>query len=130
MRSVGTRSQICILGLRSYLITWICPRRSKRLDKPWNWGSHKEKGGRVQSEKVILLGWDECWLSEYLSNLTDFLRTSSDKDELQECTKRIRMQKYLREKLLPPHSMHCSNFSDCIYVEKTPKQCSLNHYRS
>ena len=21
------------------------------------------------------------------------------------------MQKYLREKLLPPHSMHCSNFS-------------------
>ena len=30
------------------------------------------------------------------------------------------MQKYLREKLLPPHSMHCSNFSDRIYMEKTP----------
>ena len=30
------------------------------------------------------------------------------------------MQKYLREKLLPPHSMHCSNFSGRIYVEKTP----------
>ena len=30
------------------------------------------------------------------------------------------MQKYLREKLLPPYSMHCSNFSDRIYVEKTP----------
>ena len=54
--TVGTRSQICILGLRSYLITWICPRRRKRSDKPWNGGSHKEKGGRVQSEKVILLG--------------------------------------------------------------------------
>ena len=26
--------------------------------------------------------------------------------------------------------MHCSNFSGCIYVEKTPEQCSLNHHRS
>ena len=24
--------------------------------------------------------------------------------------------------------MHCSNFFGRIYVEKTPKQCSLNHY--
>ena len=44
--------------------------------------------------------------------------------------KGIRMQKYLREKLLPPHSMHCSNFSGRIYVEKTPEQCSFNHYNS
>ena len=35
------------------------------------------------------------------------------------------MQKYLREKLLPLHSMHCSNFSGSIYVEKTPEQCSF-----
>ena len=54
----------------------------------------------------------------------------SGKDELQECTKGIRMQKYLREKLLPPHSMHCNNFSSYIYVEKTPEQCNLNHYSS
>ena len=26
--------------------------------------------------------------------------------------------------------MHCSNFSGRIYVEKTPKQCSLNHHCS
>ena len=26
--------------------------------------------------------------------------------------------------------MHCSNFSNCIYVEKTSEQCSLNHHRS
>ena len=26
--------------------------------------------------------------------------------------------------------MHCSNFSDRIYVEKTPEQFSLNHHRS
>ena len=24
--------------------------------------------------------------------------------------------------------MHYSNFSNCIYVEKTPEQCSLNHH--
>ena len=40
------------------------------------------------------------------------------------------MQKYLREKLLPPHSMPCSNFSGHIYVEKTLEQCSFNHYNS
>ena len=40
------------------------------------------------------------------------------------------MQKYLREKLLPLHSMHCNNFSSRIYVEKTPKQCSLNYFSS
>ena len=26
--------------------------------------------------------------------------------------------------------MHCTNFSGRIYVEKTPEQCSLNHYSS
>ena len=26
--------------------------------------------------------------------------------------------------------MHCSNFSNRIYVEKTPEQCSLNRHRS
>ena len=40
------------------------------------------------------------------------------------------MHKCLREKLLPLHSMHCSNFSDRIDVKKTPEQCSLNHYSS
>ena len=53
---MGTKAQICILGLRSYLIMWIRPRRSKRDDGPWNGGSHIEEGGKVQSEKVILLG--------------------------------------------------------------------------
>ena len=50
------RAQICILGLKPYLIMWIRPRRSKRLNRPQNGGSHTEKGGRVQSEEVILLG--------------------------------------------------------------------------
>ena len=127
---VGTRAPICILGLKPYLIMWIRSRRSKRLDRPQNGGSHTEKGGRVQSKEVILLGWGECRLSKYLGNLGDLPRISSDKDELQTHTERIRMQKYIREKLLPPHSMYCSNFFCCIYVEKTPEQCSLNHYCS
>ena len=53
---MGTRAQICVLSLRSYLLTWVRPRRSKQIDGPLNGGSHIEKGGRVQSEKVILLG--------------------------------------------------------------------------
>ena len=52
---MGTRAQICMLGLRSYLIVWIRQRRSKRVNGPWNGGSHIEEGGKVQSEKVILL---------------------------------------------------------------------------
>ena len=125
---VGMKAQICILGLKPYLIMWICSRRSKRLDRPQNGGSHTEKGRRVSSEEVILLGWGERQSSKYLGNLGDLLGISNDKDELQARTKRISIQ--LREKLLPPHSMHCSNFFGRIYVEKTPKQCSLNHYHS
>ena len=127
---VGMRAQICILGLKPYLIMWIHSRRSKRLNRSQNGGSRTEKGGRVQSEEVILLGSGECRSSKYLGNLGDLPGISSDKDELQARMERIRMQKYLREKLLLLHSMHCSNFSDRIYMEKTPEQCSLNHYRS
>ena len=127
---MGTRAQISILGLKPYLIVWICPRRSKRLNRPQNGGSHTEKGKRVQSEEVILLGQGECRSSKYLGNLGDLPRISSDKDELQARTERIRMQKYLRKMLLPLHSMHCNNFPSRIYVEKTPEQCSLNHYCS
>ena len=127
---VGMRAQICILGLKPYLIMWIHPRRSKQLDRSQNGGSRTEKGGRVQSEEVILLGQGECRSSKNLGNLGDLPRISSDKDELQARTEMIRMQKYLRKKLLLLNSMHCSNFSGHIYVEKTPEQCSLNHYRS
>ena len=47
-----------------------------------------------------------------------------------EYTKEIRMQKYLKKKMLPPHSIPCNNFSGRIYVKKTPKQCCFNHYSS
>ena len=40
---VGTRAQIYILGLKPYLVTWIRPRRNKRLDRLQNRVSHTEK---------------------------------------------------------------------------------------
>ena len=126
---VGMSAQICILGPKPYLIMWICLRRNKQLDRPQNGGSHTKNGGRVQSKEVILLGQGECRSSKYLGNLGDLPGISIDKDELQARTERIRMQKYLREKLVPLHSMHCNNFSGRIYVEKTSEQYSLNHYR-
>ena len=40
---MGTRAQICIFGLKPYLIMWIRLRRSKRLDRSQNGGSHMKK---------------------------------------------------------------------------------------
>ena len=61
------------------------------------------KGGGIQFEEFILLGQDEYRSSKYLGDLGNLPEISNDKDELQALTKRIRMQKYLREKLLPSH---------------------------
>ena len=57
----------------------------------------------MKFEEVTLLGPDEYQLSKYLGDLGDLPRASNDEDRLQACTERIRIQKYLREKLLPPH---------------------------
>ena len=67
------------------------------------WRITYENGGGIQSEEVIILEQDEYRTSKYLDNLSDLPGISNDKDELQACTKRIRIQKYLREKLIPPH---------------------------
>ena len=40
---MGTMAQIDILGLKPYLIIWICPRRSKRSNRPQNGRSHTRK---------------------------------------------------------------------------------------
>ena len=52
---------------------------------------------------VTLLGSDEYQSSEYLGAFGDLPGVSNDEDRLQARTERIRTQKYLREKLLPPH---------------------------
>ena len=46
---------------------------------------------------------DEYQSSKYLGDLGDLLGVSNDKDKLQASANRVRMQKYLKEKLLPSH---------------------------
>ena len=49
---VGARTQICILGLRPYLMMWIHPRRSKRLDRLQNRGSRTERVEEYSSRRL------------------------------------------------------------------------------
>ena len=55
------------------------------------------------SERVILLGPDECQLGELLLDLGNLSGNSSNEDRLQVRKEGIRTRKYLGEKLLPPH---------------------------
>ena len=57
----------------------------------------------MKSEEVTLLRPDEYQLSKHPGNLGNLPGGSNDEDRLQTCIERIRIQKYLREKLLPPH---------------------------
>ena len=57
----------------------------------------------MKSEEVTLLGPDEYQSSKHPGDLGDLPRVFNDEDRLQAHTERIRIQKYLREKLLPPH---------------------------
>ena len=57
----------------------------------------------MKSEEGNLLGPDEYQSSKHPSDLGNLPGGSNDEDRLQACTERIRIQKYLREKLLPPH---------------------------
>ena len=61
------------------------------------------KSGRLGSEEVTLLGPDEYQSSRHPGDLGNLPRDSNNRDRLQARTKKIRIQKYLREKLPPPH---------------------------
>ena len=61
------------------------------------------KSGRPRSEKVILLGPDEYQSSRHSGDLGNLPRDSNNEDRLQARMKTIRIQKYLKEKLPPPH---------------------------
>ena len=63
--------------------------------------SRKSRGLRF--EEVTLLGPDEYQSSKHLGDLGDLPRDSNKEDRLQARTERIRIQKYLREKLPSPH---------------------------
>ena len=57
----------------------------------------------MRSEEVTLLGPDEYQSSKHPGDLGDLPRDSNNEDRLQARTERIRIQKYLGEKLPPPH---------------------------
>ena len=57
----------------------------------------------MKPEEVTLLGPDEYQSSKHPGDLGNLLGGSNDEDRLQARTERIRIQKYLREKLLPSH---------------------------
>ena len=61
------------------------------------------KSGRSRFEKVILLGPNEYQSSRHSSDLGNLPEDSNNEDRLQARTEMIRIQKYLREKLPPPH---------------------------
>ena len=61
------------------------------------------KSGRPRSEKVTLLGTNEYQSSRHPANLGNLPRDSNNEDRLQARMEKIRIQKYLKEKLPPPH---------------------------
>ena len=61
------------------------------------------KSRRPWFERVILLGPDEYQSSRHSVDLGNLLGDSSNEDRLQAHMEMIRIQKYLREKLPPPH---------------------------
>ena len=57
----------------------------------------------MRPEEVTLLGLDEYQSSKHSGDLGDLPRDSNNEDRLQARTEKIRIQKYLREKLPLPH---------------------------
>ena len=60
-------------------------------------------GRRPWSKTVILLGPGEYQSSRHSGDLDNLPGDSNNEDRLQARTEMIRIQKYLREKLLPLH---------------------------
>ena len=61
------------------------------------------KSGGPRSEEDTLLGPNEYQSSKHPGDLGDLPRDSNNEDRLQARTEKIRIRKYLREKLPPPH---------------------------
>ena len=61
------------------------------------------KSRRLRSKKVILLRPDEYQSSRHSGDLGNLPEDSNNEDRLQARMETIKIQKYLREKLSPPH---------------------------
>ena len=61
------------------------------------------KSGGPRSEEDTLHGPDKYHLSRHPGDLSNLPRDSNNEDRLQARMEKIRIQKYLRKKLSPPH---------------------------
>ena len=61
------------------------------------------KSGRLRSEEDTFLGLDEYQSNRHPGDLGNLPRDSNNEDRLQARMEKIKIQKYLREKLPPPH---------------------------
>ena len=61
------------------------------------------KSKRPWSERVILLELDKCQSSRHSVDLSNLSGDSNNEDRLQARKEMIRIRKYFREKLPPPH---------------------------
>ena len=77
--------------------------KEQMTGKVLEWMVASGKSRRPRSERVILLGPDEYQSSRHSGDLDNLPGDSNIEDRLQVDTEMIKIQKYLREKLPPPH---------------------------
>ena len=77
--------------------------KEQMTGKVLEWMVASGKSRRLRSERVILFGPDEYQSSRHSGDLDNLPGDSNIEDRLQVDTEMIRIQKYLREKLPPPH---------------------------
>ena len=98
---VGAKVGTLILGLEPHLLMGMRPR-SKRLGRSQNKWSRQE-WVEVRGPRGSSSGPDEYQSSWHSGDLGNLPGDSNNEDRLQARTEVIKIQKYLREKLPPPH---------------------------
>ena len=84
-----------MLGPKPHLLTRMRPRSRKMFGKAPQHVVMQRNIQRYQSERVILLGPDECQSSKLRLDLGNLLGKSSNENRLQVCKEGIRTRKYL-----------------------------------
>ena len=123
MGAMGGKDLSFCVGLKAPFTNNNASQEERMLGKTLQQVVVQRNVERHQSERVILLGLDECQSSELHLDLGNLSGNSNNEDRLRVSKERIRTRKYLGEKLLPPHYMHYSSFPGRINVKKTSEQC-------
>ena len=78
-------------------------KKEQMTEEVPEWMVVSGKSRKPRSERVILLGLDEYQLNRHSSDLDNLPGDSNNEDRFPAHTEMIRIQKYLKEKLSPPH---------------------------